>query len=234
MINLKNNQATIAAGAAFLGLATLFSIGGAAHAQTMSYQAPATAANQGEGGAKQFDLDHYKAYTWKLGGLDYTNKTITGASITFSNIRNWDSNQNRLFVHLLDTAKNNGVASFTDDNGGAVTISDAFASGATNPLLAAGTGNTYLFDKEFGTTASDFTYNFNAAQISSLQTYLASNNDIAFGFDPDCHFWNNGIKFSVSYNNNPVTAIPEPGTLALAGIGALPLLGLVRRRRAAK
>jgi len=231
MITFRKNQ--MIAGAALLGLSALTGMNRAAQAQTVDYQAPATAPYDGPGGPKQFDLDHYKAYTWKLGGLNYTDKTITGASITFSNIRNWDANQNRLFVHLLDTAKYNGVASYIDDNGGAIPISDAFAQNS-NPLMAAGTGNTYLFDREFGTTAADFTYNFNAAQISSLQTFIASNQDIAFGFDPDCHFWNNGIKFSVTYQNNPVNAIPEPGTFALAGMGALPLLGLIRRRRAAK
>jgi hypothetical protein len=40
---------------------------------------------------------------------------ITSAKLEIHNIRNWDSNPNMLFIHLLDTAKWSGVRSFVDD-----------------------------------------------------------------------------------------------------------------------
>ena len=36
-----------------------------AAADTITFQAPATGANQGSGGAQQFDLDHHSAYAWR-------------------------------------------------------------------------------------------------------------------------------------------------------------------------
>src|SRR6266513_2729601 len=61
-----------------------------------------------------YDLDHHMVYTWRLDNLNVDTAAITGASLTFSGIRNWDSNQNVLHLHLLDTAINAGVASFQD------------------------------------------------------------------------------------------------------------------------
>jgi len=77
-----------------------------AFADTFTFRAPVTAANQGSGGPNQFDLDHHRAYTWRIDGFNLAGKTITGAKLTFTNISNWDRNANMLFVHLLDTARN--------------------------------------------------------------------------------------------------------------------------------
>jgi hypothetical protein len=213
-------------------LAALVLIGlpAVASADTVTFQAPATGANQGLGGAKQFDLDHHMAYTWRIGGVDLTGKSITSATLTFRNIRNWDSNKNMLFIHLLDTAKNAGVGSFQDAPATQVPvidINDDFAGQRylNNPLVAAGTGNTFLTQQSFSTTGTDFVYTFTADQLKVLSTYFLNGSDIAFGLDPDCHFWNDGISFS--FTTAP-TATPEPATLALLGTG---LAGMYYRRK---
>jgi len=45
-----------------------------------------------------------------------------------------------------------------------------------------------------------------------LSAYFPERSDIAFGFDPDCHFWNDGIAFSFTTTPNTV---PGPTTMLL-------------------
>ncbi|HSP63236.1 MAG TPA: hypothetical protein VLQ90_09665, partial [Pyrinomonadaceae bacterium] len=106
--NLVRKFVILLAAAILLALPTL------ASANVVTFQAPATGSNQGSGGPNQFNLDHHEAYTWRIGGVNLTGRTITGATLTFHNIANWDRNPNMLFIHLLDTAKNASVGSFQD------------------------------------------------------------------------------------------------------------------------
>ena len=163
------------------------------------------------------DLDHHSAYTWRIDNINLGGATLTGASLTFKNIANWDLNPNMLFIHLFDTAKNSGVRSFIDATGAPVPvnqIADNFASPllASNPLIASGTGNTFLTSKSFTMTPTTFIYNFTAAQLLALQSYIANGGNIAFGLDPDCHYFNDGVTFKMT--------VPDGGATAL-------LLGLV-------
>jgi hypothetical protein len=149
--------------------------------------------------------------------VNLAGKTITGATITFRNISNWDSNTNMLFVHLLDTAKNAGVSSFQDapSNQTPVTdIHDDFAGTRylNNPLVAAGTGNTFLTQRSFTTTATNFVYTFTADQLQVLSTYFLNGGDVAFGLDPDCHLerW---YRFLVHHGADSDTGTDNDGSI---------------------
>ncbi|HET6976235.1 MAG TPA: PEP-CTERM sorting domain-containing protein [Pyrinomonadaceae bacterium] len=201
------------------------------------------------GGSHQFDLDHHNAYTWQINNIpSLAGQTITSATLTFRNIANWDTNANMLFVHLLNSANagfngNNQIASVVDETGSpvpAASIDDYFLG--ANTLGPGGSNNTLLFQRGFnmvgqgasayfagpGTyVAQNYVYTFNAAQLAALAAYINAGNNIAFGFDPDCHFWNDGIVFS--YTTAP-NSVPEPVSMVLLGTG-LAGLYLKRRRR---
>lgn len=171
------------------------------------------------------DLDHHSAYTWRIDNINLGGAAITGASLTFTNIANWDANPNVLFMHLFDTARYSGVRSFVDS----VTdsqMADNFASPllAFNPLIASGTGNTFLTSKSFTMTPTTYTYTFTAVQLAALQSYIAHGGDIAFGLDPDCHFFNDGVKFTMT-----TMSVPDGGTTAV--LLGLTMVGLCFARR---
>jgi len=184
------------------------------------------------------DLDHHMVYTWRIDNINLNGGTVTGASLTFSNIANWDTNANVLHMWLLDTAKNAGVASFVDDktNSSPVTdLTDDFLNARfhSDPawLVASGTAQTFLADKSFTTTPTTYTLTFTPAELAVLQQYIKNGKDIAFGIDPDCHFFNDGVTFSMN-----ITPVPEMNALfPLVGLfAAVSSTHILRRRRLAR
>ena len=239
-------------------------------------------------------LDHGYAYTWGIdatalkgaGGTNLANQlasgyVITGATITFKNIYNWDKKDtaNQLFMHLLNDPKS-GIKSVRDnpnDNGvNQGTVSDYFAGlAATNPTYD-GKNKTYYntTDGKFHSTPdnskrwiaygydskgkaltdgnyenihladyhdpyglqskrADFSYSFSAEQLALLQSYIndgdgtgSSRSDFGFGFDPDCHFYNSGIVFTVTTARY---SVPDTAmTLVLLSLGLAGLGGYKR------
>jgi hypothetical protein len=187
------------------------------------------------------DLNHQDVYTWRIDNINLGSQVVTGAEITIKNIANWDSGPNMLFFHLLDSAKNAGVATFVDDPSSNTTanekdIVDDFSNlryhSQSNWLVASGTADTFLTSKSFTTTPTTFTYTFTDAQLQALNAYILKGHDIALGLDPDCHFFNDGVTLTLTTAVPEPQTVPEPGSVFLLGCGATALL-IGRRYRTA-
>ena len=247
--------------------AALFAVPAAYAQTTYSYQPNPADMN---------DFDHHSVYSWnvKPTQFDSAMTSVTGGTLTFTNIANWKAEANVMHLWLFDTSVYSGVKSFYDDktsNSNVTDLTDDFsnaryhngvdANGSKAPwLIADGTKGISLdsgalsvssgywsYDAAHtgwqdgnasnnwadATKAKTVTFTFSNAAISTLNSYLANGGDFALGFDPDCHYFNDGVTLSL--NTAPKTgpaAVPEPGLLTFLATGGMPIaFGLVRARR---
>src|SRR5450755_51997 len=161
------------------------------------------------------NLDHNEFYTWGINWTVPQGQTITSATLTFNQIWDWQVESDTLFIHLLDTAPL-GVSAWTDDQGGG----DFFTSSLFNSLGIKQTKIGEWSDPHGGTAsfAQNVSFVFNTAQLAALQGYVntlgASGwGNFAFGLDPDCHYFNNGVSFIIT-TSSTTTSVPESGSAA--------------------
>lgn len=161
------------------------------------------------------DLDHYYAYSW---GVDFTlpkDEVIVGAQIKIKNIWDWTvEDGDILHVDLLNSAPS-GVKEFYDDQA----VGDYFA----------GQGKKIgTWTDPVGGVARNVNLTFDLGQAGLLADLnrAAKSGRMAFGFDPDCHYFNDGVSLHIQ-----TAPVPEPTSMAALAIGGI---GLIRRRRAKK
>jgi hypothetical protein len=159
------------------------------------------------------DLPHAYYYTWgeTLEG-DFSQAVVTSSTLTFHSIRNNDWSSNHLYVHLLNSAPE-GLTRYTDNQGGG----DSFA----------GQGIELVTYTDLPPIPQDLVYTFDPDELSVLTDYLHDENNVALGIDPDCHFYNCGVTWSLTYDYTP---IPEPGVMVVLGAGGV-FVAIRRRRR---
>lgn len=158
------------------------------------------------------DLDHYDAYKWGINFNVPTNEVITGATLEIKNIWDWTVEQDILYVDLVNLSAANtsqlGVKRFYDNQASG----DYFAGQGvrvgtwSDPIGGVNTGFDLKFD--FATQGV----------LDELKTY-AADGFFALTFDPDCHYFNDGVKLKIT-----TEAVPEPASmvgLAVAGAALL-------------
>jgi hypothetical protein len=182
-----------------------------------------------------FDLDHNYLYIWGIKSPIPSNEVLVSATISIKNINNWDNNYNILKFYLVDNPKISDIANTVD----IISISDSERTTASNEVPYY-LGTRFTDYMTLGTTFQDtngtgyvnqFSYSFNASELQELTQYLGTANtfagmnaDFGIAFDPDCHFYNDGITLTIT-----TRAVPEPTALLFLGLGLVGLAGIGRK-----
>ena len=159
-------------------------------------------------------LDHHWAYTWGMEWAQY--EEVTEVTLTFHYIQDYVVEPDDiLYMRLFDNAPL-GVTEYWDNKefGDYFEGQGVFIDSWSDPL---GYPNAPV-DLSISFSALGLIDEFNAAAADGLW---------GLAFDPDCHYWNDGIELTVE------TAIPEPGTMSLLLIG-LGMIGTRLRKRLKK
>lgn len=205
------------------------------------------------------DLDHYKYYVWEISQFTLAaDEHILGARLEFTNIYDWiNESSDRLYTHLLDITpiglslvKNKtaidadlstGVRKYdtkllqgADSQGGG----DNFAGQGvlispvwSDPLGGLPANNVvYDFARLGGSIdAAGNIVNGSVNILATLEQYFRNGNNISFGIDPDCHYYNDKATLTIT-TESPTSPSPEPATMILVGSGLVMVVGAMRRK----
>lgn len=189
-----------------------------------------------------WDLDHNYWYTWGFKNFALPEgETITEAVLTIRNVNNWtaaENGQNWLRLYLLDTAENpyNGRWDQGNPPAGRLRRYADADNGTDNISGLAWTAKVHIgtyTDHDGGPGGDEVTlvYSFGAlGMLDELEAYIANGNDFGLAFDPDCHYWNDGVLFTLTTGARHV---PDGGStvwLMAFGVGTAAWAG---RRRSA-
>jgi len=175
-----------------------------------------------------YGLPHQYYFIWGIEWTPPEGEQIVGATFSIPQINNWNSADNILYVHLLDTVSP-GVTWGWDGQGEGDNIDDIAG------------GNIHLFDYtdddgDYGNSPpwGSIYYPFELPPdlpdepgynyVPDLINFINNDGKFGIGLDPDCHFWNYGVYLHIE-----TRAIPEPATIFLLASGLLGGLGFRRK-----
>lgn len=161
--------------------------------------------------ADMYDLDHGAYYGWGI-DHDFGTEQISNVYLTIKNVNNWWPEPNMLFINMMDQmdaglfvgVDNKDEISNYYDGQGVVVDSWTDTDGGPNGDWV------------------DLNYDFASMGLLDDFSAFAADGNFGFGFDPDCHFFNDKIQLSV------VTDAPEPATMLLFALGLAG--GVVRKK----
>ncbi len=184
-----------------------------------------------------WDLDHYYFYVWDI-ELDIPQgQTVVSANLSIDNINNWIvEDEDVLYMSML---ANDDITAAVDDG----VISPWFnvymghdgQSQKGNELDGYGmTIDVFTDDNEVSqqeNPSENYTYTFTNAQLDVLNSLIIDDGGFGLGFDPDCHYYNDGIYLTIVTSDQvDVARTPEPGAITLTGLG-IGLVSWLKRRK---
>jgi len=195
------------------------------------------------------DLDHHNAYYWGISSTSLRNdllagNVITSARLTIFNIWDWRVENDILYINLLDDTKKPSSGNLTtisnENPNDSLANGNWFAPASRSNRYQGSTALTTWTDPVGGhSTNFNLVFNFNLAQLSLLSSYIVdptynysngAGNMFGLGFDPECHYYNQGVCLQIT--TEPPRVPDEAVTLWLIS-GSLAALGLMRRFRRA-
>jgi hypothetical protein len=164
------------------------------------------------------DLDHNYYYAWKIQGWTIPQgQVIEEATLTITGINDWvNENNDHLYIHLMDSKRTGGTRVIS---GGNTFYWTDYQGGGDNWSTWG-----YLIANYQDTTnpwyqTETLTYHFSTlGLLDELTNYLTNDVDhtIFLGFDPDCHYFNDGVQFEIITRSE---SVPEPGMIILMSAG---------------
>jgi PEP-CTERM motif len=188
------------------------------------------------------DLAHGTDYTWKVDNGSWSipaNEYIVSAYLDITALNNWlEPEADYMNIYLLNNPYSTPthwptkslLTTFMDQNWYTQTYQDWEIIGQT----CTGSGRHRHCTPKYGwvtktrtvNPAEDFQYYLTSGQIALLIQYL-SDGKFGIGFDPNCHYDDTGMTFTIVTAKIP--QVPEPATMLLLGLGLVGLAGARRK-----